>query len=398
MTVNRFSPVLLSFLTAIFLSSVATPEPVEIQRFTMDFFAQPINIEYAPTMRVDRSVRELDERVINQIYGDLKRRPTHILLKSLLANKEIYALNDFLFYKLARQSMAVIYNGKESALREISLFHLLNEAGFDARLTFKGKRAYVNIFTQDDLFEVPIIESDGRSYANISCMNGECNGRQRLYIFQNQPNPSGRSFGFKLNDWPRLKIQPVKKPLRFNFRNATVNMNVTYDKTMVDIMEDYPFIHEYAYLETPLSPTLRESLLPELRRMLGPLSEREQLEFLVSFTRSAFAYKEDNAYFGRSKPMVPEELFSYDYSDCEDRSALFFALVKDLMGKSMAVVAYDDHLTVAVESDDIPGDFFNYEGRRYIFCDPTGPKGSSRIGQIPPGYEDKSFEIIGQHK
>ena len=71
-------------------------------------------------------------------------------------------------------------------------------------------------------------------------------------------------------------------------------MQVTFDRTMVDIMADYPFINEYCYLETPLSPTLRNSLLPQLKQLLEPLNHQEQLELLASFTRSAFNYKEDN--------------------------------------------------------------------------------------------------------
>jgi hypothetical protein len=186
--------------------------------------------------------------------------------------------------------------------------------------------------------------------------------------------------------------------MRFNYHGVQQNMNITFDRTMVDIMADYPIIHEYCYLETPLSPTLRKSLLPQLRRYLEPLDEQQRIELLVSFTRSAFDYKEDNEYFGHSKPMVPEELFGYSFSDCEDRSALFFALVRDLLNMPMAVVAYDDHLTIAVGTNAIRGDGFTYDGQRYVFCDPTGPKNSSRIGQIPPGYENKKFQIIGTYK
>jgi hypothetical protein len=122
------------------------------------------------------------------------------------------------------------------------------------------------------------------------------------------------------------------------------------------------------------------------------------LEVLVSLTRSGFRYQEDTKYFGRSKPMVPEELFSYPYSDCEDRSALFYALVRELIDLPMVVIAYDDHLSVAVAADRVEGDNFSFQGRRYVFCDPTGPANSSVIGRIPPGYEKAKFQIIGQYK
>jgi len=371
--------------------------PANYHRFELPFYSQPVHIEYDPAM-VITDPGPLTNAGIRKAYQQLNARPKRVLLNSLLRAKQQYQLNDFLFYKLARTSVQVVYGDVDKNAQEITLFGLLADAGFDARLTFRGNRIFVNVYTTEDLFEVPIIDTGGRPYANLSCLEGECGGRRRLYIFDERPNPRGRSFGFQLHNWPALNVQATEKKMAFKYHGVAQNIDVTFDRTMVDIMADYPFIHEYCYLETPLSPTLRKSLLPQLRRYLEPLDAEQRIEFIVSFTRSAFNYKEDNEYFGHSKPMVPEELFGYSFSDCEDRSALFFALVRDLLNLPMAVVAYDDHLTIAVGSNTIKGDFFEYEGQRYVFCDPTGPKNSSRIGEIPPGYENKSFQIIGTYK
>lgn len=371
--------------------------PANYDRFDLPFYAQDIKIVYDPAMIVG-DPGPLTNNSIRNTYRQVLRKPHRVLLNSLLEAKQRYELNDFLFYKLARTSLKVVYNNQSQNAQEVTLFGMLIDAGFDARLTFRGNEVFVNVYTKEDLFEVPIIDTGGRPYANLSCLDGGCNGRQRLYIFDERPNPHGRSFGFQLRKWPALGVQPTVKAMQFNYHGVQRSMEVTFDRTMVDIMRDYPFIHEYCYLETPLSPTLRKSLLPQLRRYLEPLNERGRVELLASFTRSAFNYKEDNEYFGHSKPMVPEELFGYNFSDCEDRSALFFALVRDLLNMPMAVVAYDDHLTIAVGSEAIKGDGFTYHGQRYVFCDPTGPKDSSRIGQIPPGYENKKFQIIGTYK
>lgn len=389
----------LALLVMVLAGSSNSPygDPANHHNFDLPFYAQQINIVYDPGMQIQNPA-QLNNTSISQSYRDYGRRPSQVLLNSLLEAKEKYELNDYLFCKLARTSLQVIYSNGSANAREVSLYGLLIDAGFDAILTFRGGRIFVNVYTSEDLFEVPIIDAKGRPYANISCLTGECNGRQRLYIHNEHPNPRGRSFGFQLKNWPDLGVQPTIKDMSFNYHGVQQTLRVTFDRTMVDIMADYPFIHEYCYLETPLSATLRKSLLPQLRRYLEPLDQEQQLELLASFTRSAFDYKEDNANFGRSKPMVPEELFGYSFSDCEDRSALFFALVRELLGIPMAVVAYDDHLTIAIGSDDIKGDAFTYNDQRYVFCDPTGPKNSSRIGQIPPGYENKNFKIIGTYK
>ena len=366
-------------------------------RFDLPFFAERVTIDYDVTLTVD-DPGEVTARNIDRAYAEVRRQPTHSLLTSLLAAKRQYALNDFLFYKLARKSVAVIYEGRNRNAQELTMYGLLIDAGYDARLTYRGQEIFVNVYTNEELFEVPIIDVRGRPYANLSCIDGQCDGRQRLFIHGAQPNPTGKNFSFQLRSWPKLTAQPKDLNLSFNYQGTLQSLDVTFDQTMVEIMKDYPFIHEYCYMETPLSPTLRRSLLPQLREMIAPLNEKQSLELLASFTRSAFNYKEDNENFGRSKPMVPEELFGYAYSDCEDRSALFYALVRELMDIPMAVIAYDDHLTIAVGTETVPGDEFTYDDRRYVFVDPTGPKDSSKIGRIPPGYENKRFKIIGRYK
>ncbi|OAV42685.1 hypothetical protein [Lewinella sp. 4G2] len=372
--------------------------PANYQRFDLSFYAEEVPIVYDPAMKIgEPSV--ISNRNLAAAHRLLETKPTRVLLNSLLDAKETYELNDFLFYKLARQTLSVVYGPAENNARNITLYALLADAGFDSRLTFRGDQVFVNVFTSEDLFEVPIIDANGRPYANLSCIDGECgDGAGKLYIHPPRPNARGRSFGFQLRSWPNLGVQPIAKNLKFSYHGVEQDLDVTFDATMVDIMRDYPFIHEYCYLETPLSPTLQESLIPQLRQLTENLDEQQALELLVSFTRSGFDYKEDNENFGRSKPMVPEELFGYSFSDCEDRSALFFALVREVLDLPMAVLAYHDHLTIAVHSETIPGDHFNFDGKRFVFCDPTGPKNSSTIGRIPPGYEEQEFHVIGTYK
>jgi hypothetical protein len=119
---------------------------------------------------------------------------------------------------------------------------------------------------------------------------------------------------------------------------------------------------------------------------------------LVSFTRSSFQYREDKDYFGYSKPMIADEVFHYPFSDCEDRSALFFRLVKETVDLPMIIVAFPDHLTIGVALDEEIGEPISYRGRNYYICDPTGPVNSTDIGVFPNGYRNSDFEIIGNYK
>ena len=109
-------------------------------------------------------------------------------------------------------------------------------------------------------------------------------------------------------------------------------------------------------------------------------------------------YKEDHDHFGKSKPMIADEVFHYSFSDCEDRSALFYNLVKELLDLPMIMIAYPDHLTIGVALTQQIGNPINYKGRKYYICDPTGPSNSTRIGSVPKNYERKSFEILADYK
>ena len=389
---------LLGGVGLVFLNTTAPSEASEVATSSFPFYSEFIELSYDPAMVISEP-STIDNLVLRRLYRQLQSRNNELLFEELMRTKEQLGLNDFLFFKLAQQSVDRIYKGKSPRAQTLVVFYLLNRAGFDVRLTFREQRLYINVHSKDDLFEVPIIRDGGRAYANISCLDGTCLGKRSLYISDLHPNKGkGRSFGFALTQWPRLRAQPVDRLVTFYYRGARQELPVRFDQTVVDIMADYPFLEEYCYLDTPLSATLAASLLPTLRGWLSKLDQRQGLELLVSFTRSGFSYMEDTKYFGRSKPMVPEEVFGYPYSDCEDRAALFFALVRELIDLPMVVIAYEDHLSVAVSADEVPGDSFDYQGKRYVFCDPTGPANSSVIGRIPPGYENAEFQIIGQYK
>jgi hypothetical protein len=358
---------------------------------------QEIILTYDPDMVIEGSF-PVEERALRQAYEQLHARPYAPLWQSLMATREQLQLNDWLYYNLLDQALRQIYRGLSEVNRELTVYLLLAESGFDVRLTYRHRSVQVNAYTEETLYEIPLIAEDGRRYANLSQIGQDYQRGQSMYLLNHRPRPLGRPFEFRLRDWPSLPARPRERLLAFRFRGETMELRISYDQTTVDLLADYPLLDEAWYHEAPLSATLRQSLLPVLREKIAPLNQQEALEFLVAFTRSGFAYREDYRIFGGSKPMVADEVFHYSYSDCEDRTALFFTLVRELLDLPMIILAYEDHLSIAVEAPQVKGQAVNYGGRRYVFCDPTGPYDSSRIGEIPDGYENASFRVIGTHK
>jgi len=315
------------------------------------------------------------------------------LLNELRRAKREYILNDWLFYQLTTQAIEKIGKAKTKQHRVFMRWFILNMAGFDCRMTYANKRTYINIYTEDALFAIPMIQEEGKMFANLSEKEYPGQSSESLYIVGYVPNPGGRAFKFGMSKLPKFPAQKISKTINFQTDSVKYSLNIDYDATVVKLMKDYPYMADAEYFRVPISNTLKTSLIPALRKIIAGKSQYQALSILASFTRNGFGYQLDEDQFGVSHPMIPEELFWYPYSDCEDRCALFHALTKELLGLDMAVLIFDDHVSMAVASE-MAGDAIRFEGKKYFVVDPTGPSNSDLIGWFPQGYKGRKIEVI----
>lgn len=378
----------------VFGSALAHPQIGSVQ---VHFYSEDLSVQYNKNILIELP-RAPQEKDMVQFFKSLEQTDYKLLLNDLLDKKKQLLLNDWLFYDLMKRSVTLILGSDNSTRTELTCWFLLSKAGFDTRLTYLRNQQFVYVFTEDEIFEVPMITENGKNYANLTSITQSNKSNEALYMLNFIPNPQGKSFSFYLQQLPLLKTAPEQKHYGFRYRGQEYSLDVEVDKTTAEIMRSYPFIEEQQYLQVPLSLTLSRSLLPQVQKWTEGLTKIQTLELLAAFTRSSFQYKEDKEYFGRSKPMIPDEVFLYPYSDCEDRSALFFCLVKATIDLPMIIVAFPDHLTIGVALEEEIGDAIRYEGRNYYICDPTGPVNSSAIGEFPTGYRHTKFKIIGKYK
>ncbi|WP_315820150.1 hypothetical protein [Paraflavitalea speifideaquila] len=104
------------------------------------------------------------------------------------------------------------------------------------------------------------------------------------------------------------------------------------------------------------------------------MSTKNGVDYLMRFTRYAFLFETDSKNFGTEKRLSPEQTLFYEQSDCEDRVALFFYLVKEIYNLPMIVLAYPKHVTIAVQFDKPRGKSIVYNGNKYSICEPTPQK------------------------
>jgi hypothetical protein len=126
--------------------------------------------------------------------------------------------------------------------------------------------------------------------------------------------------------------------------------------------------HFGANLSPATLRSLRDSLAPELEKR----DPSGRVGVLLHFVQTALPYATDQEQFGYEDYLYPDESLFYPACDCEDRAALFAALVRELVGLDVVGLDYPGHIAAAVAfTEDIPGDRFTYRQVRYTVCDPT---------------------------
>jgi len=367
-----------------------------MQHVEFSFYGEEVEITYPAELFANGNL-QVSEDGIDLYLISASNKDWAQLNTQLEQYKLRWELNDWLYYKLINQTLEEIAHFIETPERRVLEQHLLSLAGYDTRLCYdqRKREVFVYVYTDESMFEVPIIEDQERKYVNVTAaLTPRKHHSRSLNMHFSRPNPNGKAFSFSLESLPKLHPQLVERPYFFEFKGEQHTLYASSDRTIIRWMEDYPFFEEGLYMEIPMSDAASTQLYGQLREVLKDKSEAEALSFLAAFTRGAFDYKEDKEAFGYSKPMIAEETLFYAQSDCEDRSALYFNLVKEVLQLPVIAIAYDDHLSVAVASNELQGRPYLHQGKRYRVCDPTGPSGSSDVGNPPHGYANRSFKVV----
>jgi hypothetical protein len=85
------------------------------------------------------------------------------------------------------------------------------------------------------------------------------------------------------------------------------------------------------------------------------------------------------------------------YSDCDDRAALFFYLVKEIYNLPMITLLYPTHITMAVQFDKPVGKPIIYMGKIYSLCEPTPQAEDLRIGQVASKLKNTPYKVVYQY-
>ena len=254
-----------------------------------------------------------------------------------------------------------------------ALFHwfLGLRAGLDVRLAYARPGYAVLYASTQTVYQVEFVMHDGRAYY-VHDPTGRFRDAGRLRSYDGQPPLATRPLALDLSRLPVTAADPVRRRLAWELDGNTLEAEIVLDGHLVAFLGTVPQTrlgsHFGAALSTPALRSLRDALAPHL----SGRDEVGRVALLLRFVQSALAYATDQEQFGREDYLYPDESLFYPRCDCEDRAALFAALVREFVGLEVVGLDYPGHVAAAVALPrDVRGDRFQLRGRDFTVCDPT---------------------------
>ena len=367
----------------------------------VNFYGNTLKLQNPGTMlSVDQN--NLNEQTIRNFYEDLKQQGFAAVAENLLNYKKEQQLDDWLYYQLIR-TVAGAITPKAENYHTYTLFKwfLLRQSGYDATISFCNNKLLLYIQTDEEVFEVPYHTKGNKQYV---CLNYHDYGaidfdkeKYKEVVIDNEP--SLNSFTYKITRLPDFKPESYAvKELQFDYGQRDYHFKILVNDEVKKIFANYPVVDYAYYFNIPLSKTTYSSLIPLLRENIKRMNQVKGVDYLMRFTRYAFAFETDTKNFGKEKRLSPEQTLLYENSDCEDRAAFFFYLVKELYDLPMIALSYPEHITIAVQFSKPVGRPIFYKGNEYSICEATPQRQDLKLGQSIPHLKKVAYDVVYEYK
>jgi len=341
------------------------------------------------------------KEAVQHFYDKANAAAYQPVIDSLLAFRERNQLNDWFYYQLIRKTAQSI-SPKEDNYPRYTLYKwfFLAKSGYDANLAISDGQLIFYVRSEDSIYDIPYYTREGKHYVCLN-MHDYANKsfdfeKDGIYPTDITVQEGVQSFSYKVTRIPSFSpTYYAEKDIQFKFGHKAYQFKVKVNPQINTIFANYPVTDIESYFNIPLSDETYNSLIPELKKNVSKMDQQTGVDYLMEFTRNAFLYKDDKENFGKEKRMSPEQTLLYNYSDCDDRAAFFFYLVKEIYNLPMVALLYPTHLTIAVKFDNPPAKSFTYKGNQYAICEPTSPLLS--IGETNPELSTTSYRVAYEY-
>lgn len=334
---------------------------------------------------------------IAKAWDWLNSNRTNNLIKDCLSQRDEKALCDWAYLNFLNKVAKLLAGGNKNAETLLTGF-LFSQSGYKMRFGCDSRKQLHLFYNPTGIvYRTPYTMIDG----------------EQFYKYDNGI-PLNESFEVCKFNFPGEKPLrfEILKPMNLDFtaapeRNVTpynhpeVKVSVTVNKNLIDFYNSYPeatitdeeLTFWTLYGNAPASHEISTHLYPTLHQVVKDKSQKDAANILLHLAQS-FEYGYDEDIWGRNRVFFMDESWYYPYSDCEDHAINFGRLIRDIMGLDVALVYYPEHLATAVAftDSDITGDYFIYNGKKYIVCDPT--IFYSNVGRTMQGMNNSEAKLI----
>jgi hypothetical protein len=364
---------------------------------SFDFYGDRVMFEFDPAHRVEFD-EPLSSTAIQAFYRKILATPYRPVLEALASYRTLHKPDDWLYYQLIRKTAQQISPKAANYFRyTLYKWFFLVYSGYDAILSIGQDRLLFYVQSDENIYNIPFRIRDGRQYV---CLNYHDYGfidfeKERFDEISLTVPGDKKPFSYRVTQLPGFNPGDyVERDIIFNYNLTDYRFRLKLNPQVKTIFANYPVVDYEAYFNIPLSDLTYGSLIPSLRKAVKGMSTKNGVDYLMRFTRYAFLFKPDSENFGSEKRLTPEQTLLYENSDCDDRAALFFYLVREIYDLPMIVLAYPKHVTIAVQFDKPVGKPIIYNGERYTICEPTPQKEDLDIGQVLPELKKTAYEIV----
>ncbi len=353
-------------------------------------FAKTLNVEYDNSLQIGFQ-SPLNNKQISNNWEKLagsKYKPT---LKDFITLKNEMHLNDWgylvMLHNAARKAFPKSLNEQN-----VFIWFYMVKSGYEAKVAYAENNILLLIPNKNMIYETKFVTVDNQKYYLIAFDKNRPN-LSKLFTYKGSYKGKLNLINMEISDVPTITNKILKRDLTFTYKDKPYQFQIEFSSDVVDYFKFYPQTDIRVYFKAPVSNYVSYSLLSALEKNLKGKTELEAVNFLLRFVQTAFKYETDDQQFGKEKYLMPEETIFYPASDCEDRSILFSYLVKNLLELNVIVLDYPGHLATAVYfNGNIAGDVVNYQGKKYMICDPTYVNADA--GMCMPQFKNVKPKVI----
>lgn len=361
--------------------------PMESQVVEVPFYRQDVVVEVPLSQKLSQcTMADNSEGAVSRFWQSLAKSDMDGCVKRLLLQQSSLNLNDWAMYDMTCRVAARLFGDADRQVA--ATVFLLNQMEYDARIARTTKGLACMLAMDCTVYAVPFVEMEGKRYYLFMPKNGQRTLEGNVYTYTCTFEYAHLAIGMDMERSPKFSQRQTAEPYSYKGITMPVNLN------LVDFYANYPQVEMTVYANADVDKTFREQVERSFRPLVKGKDSRAAVATLLNLMHYGFKYATDDEQFGYEKPFFCEENFYYPKNDCEDRSILFSYLVRYLLGTDVVLLDYPNHIATAVcfPNNDVTGDYYVVNGKRYVVCDPTYI--GADIGITQPAYRKVKAQII----